>query len=183
MDNMDNRDYVIEMKNLMRRYQRHDVEDNALAELKQRLDLLYQDYDRFTPKLPQRLKGQEEFNTELNDIAKDFVNNKEKLIDIFSDRSKNSRFNKFKQNHTGATKKQDYIDYIEQQKEFEKIIGDLIEFDSEQIHTFYEIGKSKKLDTQKINKIISDTYKKNQGKNLTLDRLALNIRRNLRKGK
>ena len=182
MDNMDNRDYVREMENLMRRYQHHNIEDNALAELKQRLDLLYQDYDRFTPKLPQKLKGQDEFNSELTNIAKDFVNNKEKLIDIFSDRSKNSRFNKFKQNHSGASKQQ-YIDYIEEQKEFDRMVGDLIEFDSEQIHTFYEIGKSKKLDTQEINQIISDTFIKNQGKNLTLDRLALNIRRNLRKGK
>jgi len=174
-------DNVRKMNNYIRRYIRQGIEDSALAELNQRLDFLYSDYfgtDR--TKLPQFRKNQEDFNTELEQIAEDFINNENKLINIFSDKRKNSRYNTFKQNHPNANTKQDYIDFIESNREYLTNASNAVEFDSHQIYEFYKIGRERKLTTEQINDVINSEILENTGKGMTIDILALNIRKKLR---
>lgn len=176
------RDNVRKMNNYIRRYNRQGIEDSALAELNQRLDFLYSDYfGTNRTKLPQFRKNEEEFNTELERIADDFVNNENKLIDIFSDRRKDSRYNTFKQNHPNTSSKQDYIDFIESNREYLTNASNSVEFDSHQIYEFYRIGRERNLTTAQINNTIESTILENEGKGMTIDILALNIRKNLSK--
>ena len=175
------RDNVRKMNNYIRRYNRQGIEDSALAELNQRLDFLYSDYfGTNRTKLPQFRKNQDDFNKELEQIADDFINNENKLIDIFSDRHKDSRYNTFKQNHPNASSKQDYIDFIESNREYLSNASNAVEFDSHQIYEFYRIGRERKLTIEQINDVINSEILENEGKGMTVDILALNIRRRLR---
>lgn len=175
-------DNVRKMNNYIRRYNRQGVEDSAIAELNQRLDFLYSDYFGINRvKLPQYRKNQEDFNKELEQIADDFINNENKLIDIFSDRRKDSRYNTFKQNHPNASTKQDYVDFIESNREYLTNVTNAVEFDSHQIHDFYKIGRERNLTTAQINNVINSEILENEGKGMTVDILALNIRGALRK--
>ena len=176
------RDNIRKMNNYIRRYQRQGIEDSALAELNQRLDFLYSDYfGTNRTKLPQFRKNEEEFNNKLEQIADDFINNENKLIDIFRDRHKDSRYNTFKQNHPNTSSKQDYIDFIESNREYLTYTSNSVEFDSHQIYEFYKIGRERNLTTVQINNTIEFTILENEGKGMTVDILALNIRKNLRK--
>lgn len=176
-----NNDYIRQGNNLINRYRRHDIEDSAYARFNQQLEFLYQDYGYSKiPKNPQHKAGQDEFNKELDDLMQELVDSNEKLIDIFT--NPHGRFKEFKKNHKGATK-QDYIDYIEDSRAFFDEMGDLLELDSEQIHAFYDIGRKKNMTTAEVNKVIKDTYMRNIASGKTLDRLSLNIRRNLRRYK
>lgn len=156
------------------------MEDTALAEFNERVDMLYQDFGYYRPKVPTQKARDTEFNQELEEIYNDFIKSKDSLIGLFTgQKSRYKQFSKKSGLHEGASK-QEYVDYVEEINDFSSTIASLMDFDSEQIHTFYTIGREKGMTTKEINAVIEQTIVDNKGKGWTTDILALNIRRNLR---
>lgn len=173
-------DVIRQGKNLYNKYIYHNIEDIALSEFNERIDILYQDFGYYRPKVPTKKARDEEFNQELEEIYNDFINSKDSLIGLFTgQKNRYKQFSKKGSLHEGASK-QDYVDYVEEIKDFSSTIASMMDFDSEQIHTFYSIGRDKGMSTQEINYVIEKTIIDNKGKGWTTDILALNIRRNLR---
>lgn len=170
-------DIIREGKNLVRKYSYHGIEDIALAEFNERIDMLYQDFGYYRPKVPTQKANDTEFNAELEEIYNDFINSKDSLIGLFT--GQKSRYKQFSKKHGGASK-QEYVDYVEEINDFSSTIASIMDFDSEQIHTFYTIGRERGMTTKEINAIIEQTLIDNRGKGWTTDILALHIRRNLR---
>lgn len=173
-------DIIRQGRNLFNKYTYHGIEDTALAEFNERVDMLYQDFGYYRPKVPTQKAHDTEFNQELEEIYNDFIKSKDSLIGLFTgQKNRYKQFSKKGGLHEGASK-QEYVDYVEEINDFSSTIASLMDFDSEQIHTFYTIGQEKGMSTKEINYVIEKTIIDNKGKGWTTDILALNIRRNLR---
>lgn len=167
-----------QFNNLYRRYHRRGIEDDAYIRTKERLDALFDYYyDREAPKTQVTRRNNAQFNEELADIMRDFINDPEKMIDA----DKQQSYKTFMKNHKEVTNMQEYINYVEAIKHGREAVADLMNMPSDQIAEFYRIGRKKRMTSMEVEEVIQTTAEGYKGTNL--DILAKEIRKNLRRYK
>ena len=175
---------INDFNNLVRQYNRRGIEDNALAEVRERIDDLYMlEYGRHTPKVkPVRYGNNSAFNDELSDIMEDFINDKTKKIKMFDMRKKENkqRIETFKKNHPDIEyTPQAYIDYIESFEDFKTQVFDLASLESHQIKEIFSTGTENGLTTEQIINHAEQIAEKMKGVGMNINKLAELIRNTL----
>lgn len=167
-----------------RKYYRMGVTDSAHAKVQERLGELYRryGYGDEAPKSKAHIRDRapDEFNEELLDIMKDFLDDPDRMIGK-ENFTRSKQYKEFMRTHEGVTTPQEYIDYVEAIKHGQQAIHELTLMDSDQVGVIYSMARDKKLDTKTTDKIIREAVKRYKG--TTIDLLQENIRESIRKYK
>lgn len=169
---------------IYRKYYRAGVEDSALTQTKDRLAKLYQKYgygdEAPKSKVHYRKNAPQGFNEELTEIMSDFVEDENKFIGKTSFYNEKS-YKVFMQRQAQldepeVTTPQEYIDYIEAQRDFRDQVFDLASLSSNQIQDIFNAGKESGLDESQVTEIATKLAEKMKRIGMNIDQLAQLIR-------
>lgn len=167
-----------------RKYYRMGVTDSAHAKVQERLGELYRryGYGDEAPKSKAHIRDRapEEFNEELLDIMKDFLDDPDRMIGK-ENFTRSKQYKEFMRTHKDVETPQEYIDYIESIKHAQESIYELTLMDSDQVGKIYRIARKKGLSALETDDLIREAVGKYKGTNL--DILAKNIRKSIREYK
>lgn len=164
-----------------RKYYRMGVTDSAHAKVQERLGDLYRryGYGDEAPKSKAHIRDRapDEFNEELLEIMRDFLDDQDRMIGK-ENFTRSKQYKEFMRTHKDIETPQEYIDYIEQMKHGQQAIYELTLMDSDQVGGFYRQARKKKMTTEETDAVINAEVEKYKGTNF--DILAKNIRRAIR---
>ena len=169
---------------IYRKYYRAGVKDSALEQTQERLAKLYRKYgygdEAPKSKVHYRQNAPQGFNEELTDIMQDFVDDENKFIGKTSFYNEKS-YKVFMQRQAQldepeVTTPQEYIDYIEAQRDFREQVFDLASLSSNQIQDIFNAGKESGLDDSQVTEIASRLAEKMKRIGMNIDQLAQLIR-------